>query len=96
MASSGIAESTEQTHLKGMSKDDIPPPKRPAGDPDRFLECQESLEVAFQSLIARAVEAGWTEAETCAAVIELTDHHMLAMVENDYIAEQIATYFKKT
>ncbi|GAB1584050.1 hypothetical protein PPNSA23_39930 [Phyllobacterium phragmitis] len=78
-----------------MNKDDIPPPKLPADDPDRCLECQEALEIAFQDLIERAVNAGWNEAEACNAIIELADHHALAMIENDFLAEQIAAIFKK-
>ena len=91
---SGIAENTGQTHLRGMIKD-IPSPKSPEDAADRSLECQAALEIAFQELMARAVNAGWNEAEACSAIIELADHRALAMIENDFIAEQIAALFKK-
>ncbi|YBV97120.1 hypothetical protein M1D80_09550 [Phyllobacteriaceae bacterium JZ32] len=78
-----------------MIKDDIPAPKRPEDDPDRRLECQEALEIAFQELITHAVKAGWNEAEACSAIIELADHHALAMIENDFVTEQTAALFKK-
>lgn len=59
----------------------ISPPDKPTDHPDRFLQCQEAIEDAFQDLVEQAVAAGWGEAETVAAVVELADHHMLAQGE---------------
>lgn len=88
-ASSGIAESTRQTHLKGMNKDDIPSPRSKVGDPDRSLDCQFAIEIAFQDLIAKAVTGGWGEPESCAAIIALAENHVLGLAENALVDEKI-------
>lgn len=45
---------------------------------DRFLQCEQELEAAFQDLIAQAVKAGWGEREACVAITALADHNILA------------------
>ncbi|MEB2845948.1 hypothetical protein [Endobacterium cereale] len=54
--------------------------KRPRpNSSDRFIECQEAIEGQLQDLIADAMKAGWTEAETLAAVIEVSENLALGM-----------------
>lgn len=69
----------------------ISAPKRNAGDPDRFAECEEAIEAELQRLIARAVDVGWDEAEACSAIVSLADNHMLGMMANDEVATRIAS-----
>ncbi|GGD24535.1 hypothetical protein [Aureimonas glaciei] len=51
-------------------------PRLPEDHPDRALECQLSLEPAFQDLVRQAVAAGWTEADVAAAMIDLAHNHL--------------------
>ncbi|TIW14707.1 MAG: hypothetical protein E5V81_26715 [Mesorhizobium sp.] len=46
-------------------------PSWPADHPDRGLQCQLALEPAFQQLVERAAESGWTEDEIANALLEL-------------------------
>lgn len=46
---------------------------------DRFLQCEEELEAAFQKLVWKAMKAGWDEGEACAAIASLADHHILSI-----------------
>lgn len=48
----------------------------------RFDECQEAIEDQLQELIAEAFGAGWTKAETLAAVIEVAENLALGMGED--------------
>ncbi|TCV66258.1 hypothetical protein [Neorhizobium sp. S3-V5DH] len=61
---------------------DIPPPTVPPDDENRHLHCQMAVELPIQDVIEAAVAAGWTEAETLAAIIEVADNLMLADVNN--------------
>ena len=60
---------------------DIPPPTMPLEDPERFLHCQDALEVEFQSFVDRATAAGWQEGEVISAIIALADNHALMIAE---------------
>lgn len=61
----------------------ISPPSHSDDDPDRHLRCQEAMLWAFQDFITAATEAGWHEREVAAAMIDLADHHLLGMMENE-------------
>ena len=50
---------------------------------DRALSCEEQLEAEFQTLVSKAIAAGWDEGEACVAIASLADHHILAMRCND-------------
>lgn len=56
---------------------------------DRFMQCEEALEAAFQTLLWKAMKAGWDEGEACAAIASLADHHILAMRCNERTAASI-------
>lgn len=60
---------------------DIPPPAIPLDDPERFLHCQDALEIEFQSFVDRATAAGWEEDEVITAIIALADNHALMLAE---------------
>jgi hypothetical protein len=49
---------------------------------DRFLECEEALDAEFQSLVRKAVKAGWGEEEVCVAITSLADHLILSSACN--------------
>jgi hypothetical protein len=68
----------------------IHPPGKPLDHPDRFLDCQQALEPAFQNVVERATAAGWEEVEVVAALVTLADHHMLARGENIALDELLA------
>lgn len=65
-------------------------PKDSGGDSDRFLHCEEALEAEFKHLVCRALDAGWDEMEVCTALTSLADHHVLGMLANDAVDQQIA------
>lgn len=48
-----------------------------ADHPDRYANCQESLREVFQSVLDRAVAAGWGEPEVASAIVELAENHLL-------------------
>jgi hypothetical protein len=48
--------------------------------PDRFLHCQEQMETAFTAMVEAAVLSGWHPEEVAAALVELADNHMLAVL----------------
>lgn len=54
-------------------------PKRPTTHPDRHLDCEETIEAAFQAVAAAAEAAGWSRHETAAALISLAENHALAV-----------------
>ncbi len=60
-----------------MSK--IPPPFVDEDDPDRFISCQGALHAEFQSLVDRAVSAGWRAGEVLVSLIELADQEAMMM-----------------
>jgi len=65
---------------------------RPTEQPeDRFLQCEEDLEAEFQSLVCRALKAGWDEGEACTAIASLADHHILATLADDEVRLRIAS-----
>lgn len=67
----------------------------PAGDhPDRFLRCQEALEDAFSSIGDAAAAAGWSEEEVAAALVELADNYMLALISNRSLRGKLALVSK--
>ncbi|HEY0120681.1 MAG TPA: hypothetical protein VGC14_02780 [Rhizobium sp.] len=61
----------------------ISPPKIVIDHPDRDIECQEALSDAFIELTDRARAAGWLDQEVAAALGELADNWMLALIHND-------------
>ena len=61
----------------------IPSPNVENDHPDRHLSCQEALEDEFQRVIESAVSAGWAETEATAALLDLSDNHMLSRFAND-------------
>ena len=50
---------------------------------DRFLQCEEELEVEFQALVWKVLKAGWDEGEACVAIASLADHHILSLGCNE-------------
>lgn len=56
----------------------------------RFDECQEAIEGQLQDLIVDATAAGWSKAETLAAVIEVADNLALGMGEEEELAAILA------
>lgn len=50
--------------------------------PDRFLSCQEAIDVAVREILDAATLAGWTENEVTAALVEVADNRMLALAAN--------------
>jgi len=48
------------------------------------------MDTEIQTMIARALSAGWDEAEICCAITSLADHHILGMLSNEKTAEEIA------
>ena len=57
-------------------------PALPKDDPDRFLRCQDALQIAFQELFDNALAAGRDANEIACAITELADSHMLMRSEN--------------
>lgn len=73
----------------------IDAPRHGPDHPDRHIDCQKALERAFQILVEGAVNAGWTEAEAVAAIVELADAHVLAAGENAKLEQLLADIRKK-
>ncbi|WP_075856506.1 hypothetical protein [Rhizobium hainanense] len=65
-----------------------------AGHPDRFLKCQEAMEDALETVAASATSAGWSPEEVAAALVELADNHMLALLANSDLARDLAALKK--
>lgn len=57
----------------------IPPPKHAGDYPDRPLDCEEAMALAFRILVRRALVAGWTEIEVALALADVADDHVLAL-----------------
>ncbi|TCR76764.1 hypothetical protein [Rhizobium sp. BK376] len=52
-------------------------------DPDRDIRCQDALDSAFCELLARAMDAGWSEKESVEAIISLAEGRLLSVAAND-------------
>lgn len=74
----------------------IDAPRHGPDHPDRFIDCQEALEAAFQALVWEAMKAGWGEAEAVAAIIELADAHVLAAGENEKLESLLRDIRRKS
>jgi hypothetical protein len=70
-------------------------PRHPPGNPDRYLECQESLEAKILSILDEGRAAGWTTAEITSALIDLADHIMLADAANREVDKDIAAALRR-
>ncbi|TCR07290.1 hypothetical protein [Neorhizobium sp. JUb45] len=62
-----------------------------ANSSDRFIECEEAIEGQLQELIADAMKAGWTEAETLAAVVEVAENLALGMGTDEELRQILET-----
>ncbi|NWJ25397.1 hypothetical protein [Rhizobium sp. RM] len=72
-----------------MSK--VKGPLRPDEYPDRFMDCQEALAAKFHDLLDGAIEAGWSEHEVLAAVIEMADNRALAHDANSELQQLLVS-----
>lgn len=61
---------------------DIAPPKHGPDDPDRGIDCEFSLEPAFQAMADQAEAAGWTEDEVSCALLGLAKARIMMLIEN--------------
>lgn len=52
----------------------------------RFDDCQEAIEDQLQDLIAEASAAGWSKAETLAAVIEVSENLAIGLGDDQELA----------
>jgi hypothetical protein len=68
-------------HIRGPRSDER--------NEDRFVLCEQELEVAFQALIWKAIQAGWDEGKACVAIASLADQYILAMQCNERVAASI-------
>ena len=66
---------------------EIKPPK--SGSPNRFIDCQDAIETKLRSIVNEAVEAGWGDKETLAAVIEVAENLLLGEETNYDVLRQI-------
>lgn len=64
-------------------------PKQHDNYPDRFIDCQMAIEDALLQLLGDAQLAGWSRAETLAAIIEVADNTSLALDENERLEVEI-------
>lgn len=60
-------------------------------DPDRSIRCQEHMEAAISLVTDHAIQSGWSPEEVAAALVELADNHMLALLENRKLALELST-----
>lgn len=58
----------------------IEPPHIDHGNVERFMSCQDALQLSFRSLALSAVDAGWSPGEVAAALVELADNHLLTLI----------------
>ncbi|EKJ94772.1 hypothetical protein C241_15768 [Bradyrhizobium lupini HPC(L)] len=72
-----------------MSK--VKGPCRPDEYSDRFVDCHEALTSKFHDLLDSAIEAGWSEHEVLAAVIEIADNRALANDANSKLQQLLAS-----
>lgn len=59
---------------------EIKPPPRPDDYASRALDCEFSMEPAFQALARQAQEAGWTEDDVASALIALAMANMRGII----------------
>ena len=52
----------------------------PGNHPDRFLKCQEALADSLSEVALAGMAAGWRPEEVAAALVELADNAMLAVL----------------
>jgi hypothetical protein len=69
---------------------DILPPLVPEDHPDRQLWCEFALQAEFLMVAQRAGELGWGEREIAAALVNLADHNMLALIANGKIDDAVS------
>ncbi len=60
-------------------------------DPDRSIRCQEHMDAAISVVTDNAIQSGWSPDEVAAALVELADNHMLALLENRKLAFELST-----
>lgn len=65
--------------------DDITPPK--PGSSDRFIDCQEAIEVRVRNILEDAYVAGWEHGEVLVAIVEIADNMALMLGENEALKE---------
>jgi hypothetical protein len=68
----------------------IPWPRIPEDHPDRAIECQFHLEPAFQDLVSRATQAGWTEDDVAMAMVDLSHNHLKGIIADRRTAGETA------
>jgi hypothetical protein len=73
----------------------IPPPKVNEKHPDRFLQCQEAIHVAFQELVDSAADVGWRPDEVLISLIELADNQALVLGANAEVDAALAILKRK-
>jgi hypothetical protein len=64
-------------------------PKQVTGTSDRVLECQRDLELNFLNFMAEALTVGWSHAQVCLAMMNLTDNHVLAQAVGTHANEEL-------
>ena len=47
--------------------------------PERVLDCEQAMEVAFAQLLAAATKAGWRDTEVAVILADLADDHVLEL-----------------
>ncbi len=52
-------------------------------DPDRYIRCQDALQLAFRDLVTASIEAGWSEQEALEAIVTLADDGLRRIGAND-------------
>ncbi|MGN8119950.1 hypothetical protein [Labrys sp. 22185] len=85
MTKAGKARSTKLCQIRCVRS-----PSHLSDISDRWLDCEEALEPAFQDLVALAEGAGWKVLEITLALQSLADCHMLAQAANGETDRQIA------
>lgn len=65
-------------------------------DPDRHIRCQDAIQFAFRKLLDDAMEAGWSEREVAAAIMELAENHALSLQAFDQTDALIALLKRMT
>ena len=70
----------------------IAEPTRPQTDPQRFLDCQETLAPFVRILIANAVAAKWSAIEATEAIIVLAEHDALCMGDRAWTNDMLLRF----
>jgi len=60
-------------------------------DPDRSIRCQEHMDAAISAVTDHAIRSGWSPEEVAAALVELADNYMLALLENRKLSLALST-----